>query len=173
MPTSDAPFDLLRAKAQSEALRLAALDRTGLLDSAPEPCFDALVAEAAERLGVPIALISLVDADRQWFKARIGLAAEETPRAVAFCHHTIRGGDVMVVPDATQDRRFAENPLVTGDPSIRFYAGAPVSAPDGARIGTLCVIDRTPRPGLSEAEATALRGLAEAVTAAIARRGGS
>ncbi len=174
MPLSetDPPLDLLRQRARTETRRIAALDRTGLLDSPPEPDFDALVAAAADRLAVPIALISLVDADRQWFKARVGLDATETPRAFAFCHHTIRTADLMVVPDATQDRRFAANPLVTGDPSIRFYAGAPVTAPDGARIGTLCVIDRVPREGLSGEEACALRDLAAAVSAEIARRGG-
>lgn len=164
------PLALLRGMARAEASRLAALDRLGLLDTAPEPAFEALVAAAAERFAAPIALVSLVDADRQWFKARVGLEVTETPRAVAFCNLTIRGEGAVVVPDARQDPRFADNPLVTGAPGIRFYAGAPVRAPDGSRIGSLCVIDRAARPGLSEEDRRALERLAAGVSAAIARR---
>lgn len=164
------PLALLRGLARSEATRLAALDRLALLDTPPEPAFEALVAAAAERFGVPIALVSLVDADRQWFKARHGLDVRETPRAVAFCNLTIRGEGAFVVPDATRDPRFADNPLVTGAPGIRFYAGAPVQAPDGSRIGSICIIDRAPRPDLSAEERHALERLAAGVSAAIARR---
>ena len=164
------PLAVLRGMARAEASRLAALDRLGLLDTGPEPAFEALVAAAAEHFGVPIAAVSLVDADRQWFKARRGLEVTETPRAVAFCNLTIRGEGAFVVPDASQDPRFADNPLVTGAPGIRFYAGAPVRAPDGSRIGSLCVIDRAARPGLSDEDRQALERLAAGVSAAIARR---
>lgn len=164
------PLAVLRKRARNEADRLVSLDSLELLDTPSEPEFDAIVAEAAERLKVPIALVSLIDADRQWFKARVGLDATETPRQAAFCHYTIRRADgVLVVPNAEQDERFAENPLVTGDPHIRFYAGASVTAPDGARIGTLCIIDRKPRE-LSEADREALERLAAAVSEAVRRR---
>ncbi len=160
----------MRARARAEVDRLSSLCSLNLLDTAAEAEFDAIVAEAAGQLKVPIALISLIDADRQWFKARVGLEVQETSRDVAFCHHTIRReAGVLVVPDATQDERFADNPLVTDNPHIRFYAGAAVTAPSGARIGTLCVIDRQPRL-LSEAERAVLKRLAAAVSEAIARR---
>ena len=116
-----------------------------VLDSAPEAEFDALVKVASMVCGVPISLISLVDADRQWFKADVGLGAAQTPRDVAFCAHAILGDQVFEVEDALQDARFAGSPLVQGAPDIRFYAGAPITLANGARIGTLCVIDRTPK----------------------------
>jgi GAF domain-containing protein len=156
--------------ARAEGRRLAALDRQALLDSPPEPEFDAVVAEAAARFGAPIALISLLDADRQWFEAPVGLEVEGNSRSVAFCDRTIRQPAVMVVPDATRDPRFEANPLVTGDPGIRFYAGAPVEAEDGQRIGTVCIIDRAPRPEFGPAEQAALTEFAARVTALIARR---
>lgn len=128
-----------------EAHRLAELRSLGLLDSSPEERFDRVTRMAQRVFGVPIALVSLVDEDRQWFKSRQGLDATETPRASAFCAHAILGDDVMVVDNALADERFADNPLVTGDPNIRFDAGAPIAGPDGHRLGTLCVIDREPR----------------------------
>ncbi len=154
---------------EGEARRLAALVKTGLLDSAPETGFDDLVAVAAHICGVPISLVSLVDSHRQWFKARVGLDATETPRDVAFCAHAIHSDSLLVVPDALQDTRFYDNPLVTGGPLIRFYAGAPIHAPDGDRIGTLCVIDRVPRQ-LTDEQLEALARLGRQVEAQIALR---
>ncbi len=126
----------------NEALRLDRLRELLVLDTAPEPLFDDLAEMAREICGTPTALISLIDSERQWFKANMGLpGATQTPRDVAFCAHAILDDAVMEVPDATQDPRFAANPLVTDGPGIRFYAGAPLTLPDGARVGTLCAID--------------------------------
>ena len=153
-----------------EKRRLEALRRLQVLDTGPEPVFDALVDVAAEICGVPIALISLVDEERQWFKANVGLPGiTETPRDIAFCDHVIRGGQPMVVEDATRDARFADNPFVTGDANVRFYAGAPIVLADGERIGTVCVIDNTPRH-LDERQLATLRRLSQAAAAALAER---
>ena len=126
---------------------------------------DRIAAFAAELCEVPVALVSLVEQDRQFFLAKTGLAVCETPRATSFCQHAMLMHDVMVVPDATRDPRFADNPLVTHDPYIRFYAGAPL-VDDGMPLGSLCVIDRTPRAGLSDLQYNGLQVLAEAVIAA-------
>ena len=137
---------------------LAAYDAEGVL---PEVEFNRVVRLAADLLGAPIATISLVGHDRQVFQGRFGLEASDTPRSVSFCAHAIMADEVMVVPDATRDPRFSGNPLVTGEFGMRFYAGAPLVSPlDGQRIGTLCVIDRVPRPMLTERETRLLRGLA-------------
>ena len=153
-----------------EATRLAALHDLGVLDSLPEPVFDAIVASAAQACGVPIALISLVDAHRQWFKAGVGLPGlSETPRDVAFCDHAIRDASLFEVPDATLDARFADNPFVTGEPDIRFYAGAPIVMADGARIGTVCVIDRAARR-LDDRQRTMLTSLAAIVGSMLVQR---
>ncbi len=129
----------------AERDRLAALDRYRILDSAPQEEFDDIVALAAQICAMPIALISLVDEKRQWFKARIGLEPTQTPREMAFCAHALDQHDVLVIEDATQDARFIDNALVTGDEHLRFYAGAPLKTPDGYTLGTLCVLDREPR----------------------------
>ena len=132
---------------EREALRLAALQSYAVLDSAPEEVFDRLTELAAELFDAPIALVSLIDRDRQWFKSRHGLEAVSTPREWAFCAHAIQHepGTVMVVHDTLEDPRFCDNPLVTGAPDIRFYAGAVITDGDGQNLGTLCVIDRRPR----------------------------
>jgi len=131
--------------ASHEAARLAALQRYEILDTAPEAAFDEVTALVAESLDVPVALVSLVDVDRQWFKSRVGLEQTQTPRDISFCGHTILQDGVFEIPDAAQDDRFHDNPLVLGEPNIRFYAGAPLLTIDGHRIGTLCVIDRRSR----------------------------
>ena len=143
--------------------RLSALHDLRILDTPPEPQFDALCRTAASLFSVPIALVSLVDRDRQWFKATCGLNARETPRDMSFCSHAILSDEVLVVEDAAQDPRFAGNPLVTGDPGIRFYAGAPLILRSGLRLGTLCIIDTAPR-SLAAGQVSQLRDLAEVVT---------
>jgi len=120
-----------------------------LLDTPAEQEFDDIISLAACICETPIALISLVDQDRQWFKSRVGLAVPQTPRNVAFCAHAILGDDILEVQDATEDPRFADNPIVTSDPFLRFYAGIPLKTIDNYNVGTLCVIDRVPR-ALSE-----------------------
>lgn len=139
-----------------EASRLAALHGLKLLDTSVEPGLDVITRLAADRFDCAIALVSLVETDRQWFPSRHGLEVTQTPRATSFCAHAIATDGVMVVPDATQDPRFVANPLVTGAPHIRFYAAAPLVTGDGYRIGTLCIIDGQPRRHFSDREATAL-----------------
>lgn len=132
-------------KPANEDARLRELYAYNILDTRPEPSFDRITGIVAKVLEVPIALVSLVDDERQWFKSCVGLGASETDRDVAFCAYAIHQDEVMVVPDATLDVRFATNPLVTGDPFIRAYAGAPLITPKCFRIGTLCAIDTKPR----------------------------
>lgn len=150
-----------------ERRRLATLRTLGLLDTPAEERFDRITRLAQRLFDVPIALVSLIDEDRQWFKSRQGLDVEETSREVSFCGHAILGDDVMQIPDATVDPRFTDNPLVLGDPRIRFYAGCPIAAPDGSKLGTLCVIDSEPRV-LSAADQRMLGDLAELVEREIA-----
>ena len=148
-----------------ETSRVQALHDQAILDTESEDRFDRIAAMAAAHFGAPIALVSLVDSDRQWFKACIGLDVRETTRDWAFCHHAIQLGahGVMVVEDATADSRFFDNPLVTGDPYIRFYAGATLTTREGANLGTLCVIDTKPRERPSDADLAHLSSLAELV----------
>ena len=135
-----------------------------LLDTPPEQSFDDFALIASQICGTPIAAITLVDEHRQWFKARVGLTASETPREQAFCAHTIMTKDLMMVEDATKDPRFSANPLVTSDPNIRFYAGAPLVDNKGYGLGALCVIDRKPRQ-LTAQQKTSLEALARQVVA--------
>jgi len=146
----------------NEGPRLHALRVRGLLDSPAEERFDRLTRLTQQLFGVKIALVSLIDADRQWFKSRQGLDVCETSRDISFCGHAILASDIFEVPDATQDVRFADNPLVTEAPHIRFYAGAPLSSSDGFRLGTLCIIDTEPRQ-LAAADRRMLRDLADLV----------
>jgi len=130
---------------EREEERLDALRDYRILDTPDERAYDDLVALAAQICDVPIALISLVDSNRQWFKAKVGLEARETSRDISFCAHAILNDDILVIQDALADSRFATNPLVTCAPNIRFYAGMPLLSPAGLALGTLCVIDHEPR----------------------------
>ena len=154
----------------SESKRLAALDRLEVLDTPSEPLFDSLTALAAQSFNAPIALISLVDQERQWFKACVGLDVGHTARDISFCQHAILSDEVFVVLDAAHDERFRDNPLVTGPPDIRFYAGAPLITPEGYRLGTICVIDTVPRETFCEAEASHLQAIARSVMQALMLR---
>lgn len=129
----------------NDAQRLQALRELLILDTPPEERFDKLVAFAASEFEVPIALISLIDENRQWFKAKVGLDACETARDVSFCGHALASSEVLVVEDAQADERFSDNPQVTGEPFVRFYAGAPLVLPSGHIAGTLCLVDHQPR----------------------------
>ena len=137
--------------------RVAALLEYEIMDSPPEQAFDDLTKLTSFICGTPIALITLLDHERQWFKSSFGLSATETPLGHAFCAHAIEQSGIFTVPDATRDTRFSANPLVTGDPNIRFYAGSPLVNKDGVALGTLCAIDRVPR--------TLTRGQEEALAA--------
>lgn len=143
----------------NEAQRLAALTMLNILDTPAEERFDRLTRLARKLLNVPVALVSLVDKDRQWFKSAAGLDASETPRDISFCGHAILQDKLFVVSDASQDKRFADNPLVTDEPRIRFYAGFPLTAATGEHLGTFCIIDRKPRQ-LSEDDRQTLEDLA-------------
>src|ERR1700751_149563 len=147
---------------ENEAALLESLHRYAILDTLPEQEFDDLSRLAALICGTPIALVSLVDGNRQWFKSKVGIDEPETPRDAAFCAHAILDSGVMVVPDALADDRFRSNPLVTGNPNVRFYAGAPLLTAEGNALGTLCVIDRVPRE-LSADQLEALKALSRLV----------
>jgi EAL domain-containing protein (putative c-di-GMP-specific phosphodiesterase class I) len=149
--------------------RVEALRSYQVLDTPPEDAFDEIVRLTAAILAAPTAMVSLVDDQRQWFKAKTGCIGDQTSRDIAFCSHAILSNDVLVVPDATQDPRFADNPLVTGDPKIRFYAGAPLVTTDGHALGTLCVIDYKPRD-LNAEQRHALLAMSRHVTAQLELR---
>ncbi len=150
------------ARPSDEPRRLETLRSLDVLSTSSEERFDRLTRMARRMFNVPIALVSLVEDDHQIFISCIGLEITGTPRDVSFCGHAILGDDVFVIPDATQDPRFADNPLVLGDPGIRFYAGCPLYAPNGQKLGTLCIIDQTPRT-LSNEDTELLRDLATMV----------
>jgi GAF domain-containing protein len=152
-----------------EPARQAAVDATGIFAHVDDPELVAIVERAAEICQVPIAAVSIVDNDRQWFVARAGLEARETARAVSFCAHALKGAEIFTVGDATADPRFAGNPLVTGELGLRFYAGAPLFAEGGEGIGALCVIDNTARTALDPVQQAALTELAGQVMARIRR----
>lgn len=149
---------------EDEAQRLAGLPQYGLFGSAPERQYDQIAALAADLLHAPICLISIIGQDDQWLKARCGLNVESTPRSVSFCAHTILKNELLVVLDAEQDVRFRDNPLVTGAPHIRFYAGATLAGEDGTRLGSLCIIDTVPRERFDDHDRGILRELAAIVS---------
>jgi GAF domain-containing protein len=154
---------------QNEKKRLKVLWQYEVLDTVPEEVFDDLTELAARICEAPIALISLVDENRQWFKSKVGITVSETSRDLSFCAYAITQADLFIVPDATRDERFAHNPLVTSEPKIRFYAGAPLITPDGHALGTLCVIDKVPRQ-LRPEQKQALRILARHVVSQLELR---
>jgi GAF domain-containing protein len=155
---------------QDERARLEELKRLAVMDTLEEQAYDDITRLAAEMSGAPIALISLLDGTRQWFKARVGLQARETPREQAFCNVAIQTpGETLIVRDALQDPRFAENALVTGEPKIRFYAGAPLVTSTGHAMGTVCVIDTKPRE-LTPHQLEQLRFLAQQVVSMLEQR---
>jgi GAF domain-containing protein len=154
---------------KNEAQRLEALKRYNLLDTKEEQSFDDLTLLASQLCQKPIAMISLVDEYRQWFKSKIGIAAKETPRDISFCSHAILNPEVFIVSDTSKDDRFFDNPLVTGDPFIRFYAGAPLYSVDGFALGTICVIDTKPG-SITEEQINGLEALSRLTSALIEQR---
>ena len=150
-----------------ETRRLQAVLKLQLLDTPPDPRFDRVTRVAARLFGLPIAAVTLLDGERQFLKSRVGVDISETPRRISFCSHAILQNDVMIVEDASTDPRFAGNPMVTEAPHVRFYAGHPICAPDGSKLGTLCVIGPAPRQ-FSADEQALLRDLASMVTDEVA-----
>src|SRR5215813_15170804 len=162
-------LDLVRSKREAgmemnEKARVQALYRYKILDTDPEKAFDDLTILAAHICQTPVALISLIDSQRQWFKSRVGIDITETPREVSFCAVAIQQPNLFIVPDATKDPRFSANPFVVSDPKVRFYAGAPFTSSDGHPLGTLCVVDVVPRE-LTSSQQDALLALSRQVQA--------
>jgi two-component system, NtrC family, sensor kinase len=153
-----------RAVQRNDQERVAVLEKYAILDTEPEQAFDDLTLLASFICKTPIAMISLIDENRQWFKSKVGMTVSETPRDVAFCSVAIQQSDVMVVPDTLKDERFRNNPFVTSEPKIRFYAGAPLINEDGYALGTLCVVDKSPRE-FSNEQKEALQALSRLVLA--------
>jgi GAF domain-containing protein len=154
---------------RNERQRLKVLWEYSVLDTMPEEIFDDLTELAAKICEAPVAMITLVDEDRQWFKAKVGVSINETSRDISFCAHAITQPGLFIVPDASRDERFSDNPLVISDPKVRFYAGAPLVSPDGYALGTLCVIDKVPRELRAE-QKQALRILARHVVSQLELR---
>jgi GAF domain-containing protein len=161
---------VLDIEADVERARDRELIAYRILDTPPEPAFDRLVAMAAELCDAPVALMTLLDGRRQWFKAKVGIDVDQTPRDASFCAHAVENpSDLMIVADATRDERFRDNPLVLGGPRVRFYAGVPLVVASGRALGTLCVIDHVPRE-LSDRQKASLRALARVVVRFLERR---
>lgn len=154
---------------QNEDQRLKALQSYDVMDTIGEEAFDRITQLASVICGVPIALVSLIDENRQWFKSKVGLDVPETPRDISFCQHAIMGQEIFEIENALEDERFKENPLVQGFPNIRFYAGFPLEDPDGYNLGTLCVIDEKPHK-LDESQRLALSVLGKEVVAQLVAR---
>lgn len=152
---------------EDESSRLEELRSLKILDTPPEERFDRLTRMAKRMFSVPIAVVSLVDENRQWFKSCIGLSVSETPRDISFCGHAILGDGLFIIPDTAQDQRFMDNPLVLGDPFIRFYAGCPLRLPNNSKMGTLCIIDVKPRH-FNDEDTELLRDLASMVESELA-----
>jgi GAF domain-containing protein len=155
----------------NENARLALLYEMLLLDTPPEERFDKIVEFASSEFNVPICLISLIDANRQWFKARVGIDACETDRETSFCGHALLGDEILLVPDALLDPRFHDNPAVSGPPHVRFYAGAPLTCRDGLALGTLCLVDTVPRT-LDAVEQAILESLRDLVVVELTSHAG-
>lgn len=159
------------ASPKDESARLQALRELLILDTAPEERFDLITKFAKQEFGVPIALVSLVDEDRQWFKSSQGLeGTKQTPRSIAFCSHTIQEPECLVVTDTHKDERFQNNPLVTGQTGIRFYAGVPLTLPSGHSVGSLCILDVKPRE-IDRVDIVILTSLKDLVVEELLRRG--
>ena len=152
---------------EDEWRRLETLQSLNILDTPSDERYDCVTRLAKKLFSVPIALVTIIDTNRQWFKSNSGLATSETPRNVSFCGHAILRNEVFVIPDAKADERFMDNPLVVGEPHIRFYAGCPFRAPDGSNLGTLCIIDRKPRE-ITDDDIQALRDLTSVVEREVA-----